>query len=315
MVMSTAAKVEHIREQIRAQGDRWSQQQATIIRAFLECDGHVGAQDLHANLLAQGHKIGLATVYRMLRKLETLGFALVHYFDEVQQHFEATGFDEEHHDHLICTHSGEIIEFHHEEIEERQRKIAMDLGFTLEGHVMMLYGLSPEAQKSKEIDFDSHMSRGHGPQNNRVEHASPIERFEATKTKIQERGEKLSKTREKILHFICHHQPHWTPQSLMISMRKDSLEFGQATLYRALSWFEEHSVLVKQNFTKGRVVYELAESAGEHHDHLICKETGEIIEFFDAELEKLQDDVARSYGYILQHHRMELYGKRFGSKN
>ena len=79
-----------------------------------------------------------------------------------------------------------------------------------------------------------------------------------------------------------------------------------ATVYRTVKLFEEAGILAKHDFKGGKARYEeLSES---HHDHLIDIKTGEIIEFVDEEIEKLQKKVAEKYGYNLVDHKLELYG-------
>ena len=79
-----------------------------------------------------------------------------------------------------------------------------------------------------------------------------------------------------------------------------------ATVYRTVKLFEEAGILTKHDFKGGKARYEaMIES---HHDHLIDIKTGEIIEFVDEEIEKLQKKVAEKYGYTLVDHKLELYG-------
>ena len=79
-----------------------------------------------------------------------------------------------------------------------------------------------------------------------------------------------------------------------------------ATVYRTVKLFEEAGILTKHDFKGGKARYEsMIES---HHDHLIDVKTGEIIEFVDEEIEKLQKKVAEKYGYELVDHKLELYG-------
>ena len=79
-----------------------------------------------------------------------------------------------------------------------------------------------------------------------------------------------------------------------------------ATVYRTVKLFEESGIITKHDFKGGKARYEeLSES---HHDHLIDIKTGEIIEFVDDEIEKLQEKVAQKYGYKLVDHKLELYG-------
>tara|TARA_Y100001970_G_C14125909_1_gene798924 strand:+ start:253 stop:681 length:429 start_codon:yes stop_codon:yes gene_type:complete len=79
-----------------------------------------------------------------------------------------------------------------------------------------------------------------------------------------------------------------------------------ATVYRTVKLFEEAGILAKHDFKGGKARYE--EISESHHDHLIDVKTGEIIEFVDDEIEKLQKKVADKYGYDLVDHKLELYG-------
>ena len=79
-----------------------------------------------------------------------------------------------------------------------------------------------------------------------------------------------------------------------------------ATVYRTVKLFEESGILVKHDFKGGKARYEQLNES--HHDHLIDIKTGEIIEFVDEEIEKLQKKVADKYGYNLVDHKLELYG-------
>ena len=79
-----------------------------------------------------------------------------------------------------------------------------------------------------------------------------------------------------------------------------------ATVYRTVKLFEEAGIISKHDFKGSKARYE--QISHEHHDHLIDVKTGEIIEFVDEEIEKLQEKVAKKYGYELVDHKLELYG-------
>ena len=81
-----------------------------------------------------------------------------------------------------------------------------------------------------------------------------------------------------------------------------------ATVYRTVKLFEEAGILEKHDFKGGKARYE--QSPDEHHDHLIDINSGEIIEFVDKDIEKLQDAVAKKLGYKLVDHKLELYGSK-----
>ena len=84
-----------------------------------------------------------------------------------------------------------------------------------------------------------------------------------------------------------------------------------ATVYRTVKLFEEAGILEKLEFGDGRARYEDAER--DHHDHLIDMQTGEVIEFIDKEIEKLQERIAKRLNYRLLGHRLELYGVKIKS--
>ena len=93
--------------------------------------------------------------------------------------------------------------------------------------------------------------------------------------------------------------------------RRASLIDGRislATVYRTLRLFEDSAIIQSHDFGGGRARYEAAEN-DDHHDHLIDVDTGEVVEFYDEELEELQERIARRLGFRLVDHRMELYGK------
>ncbi len=85
-----------------------------------------------------------------------------------------------------------------------------------------------------------------------------------------------------------------------------------STVYRTLRLFEDSGIIQSHDFGGGRARYEAADQE-EHHDHLIDIDSGEVIEFLDPELERLQIEIARRHGYRLVDHRMELYGRALKS--
>ena len=89
-------------------------------------------------------------------------------------------------------------------------------------------------------------------------------------------------------------------------MSKIDPKISIATVYRTVKLFEESGILTKHEFKGGKARYEELNEG--HHDHLIDVKTGEIIEFVDNEIEKLQKNVAEKYGYTLVDHKLELYG-------
>ncbi|WP_353304136.1 ferric iron uptake transcriptional regulator [Sessilibacter corallicola] len=98
---------------------------------------HLSAEDVFKSLMESGEDVGLATVYRVLTQFESAGLVERHNFDGGHSVFELDRGD--HHDHMVCVDTGEVIEFHSEEIENLQEKIAEENGFELTGHSLVLY--------------------------------------------------------------------------------------------------------------------------------------------------------------------------------
>lgn len=98
---------------------------------------HMSAEDVYKALMEAGEDVGLATVYRVLTQFETAGLVVRHNFDGGHSVFELERG--EHHDHMVCTESGKVIEFHNEEIEALQIKIAEEQGYEITGHSLVLY--------------------------------------------------------------------------------------------------------------------------------------------------------------------------------
>lgn len=97
---------------------------------------HVSAEDVYKLLLEAQTDIGLATIYRILNQFEEAGLLTRHHFDGSVARFELKSCS--HHDHMICTDSGDIIEFHDPVIEQRQREIARENGYEILGHSLIL---------------------------------------------------------------------------------------------------------------------------------------------------------------------------------
>ncbi len=99
---------------------------------------HMSAEDVYKALLEAGEEVGLATVYRVLTQFEQAGLVERHNFDGGHSVFELDSG--EHHDHMVCTKTGKVVEFHNQEIENLQKKVAEELGYELTGHSLVLYG-------------------------------------------------------------------------------------------------------------------------------------------------------------------------------
>jgi Fur family ferric uptake transcriptional regulator len=120
------------------------------------------------------------------------------------------------------------------------------------------------------------------------------------------KGVKLTDQRKIIARVMSDSSDHPDVDELYKRVSKIDSKISIATVYRTVKLFEEVGILAKHDFRGGKARYE--ELSEGHHDHLIDIKTGEIIEFVDEDIEKLQKKVAEKYGYDLVDHKLELYG-------
>lgn len=100
---------------------------------------------------------------------------------------------------------------------------------------------------------------------------------------------------------------HFSVEELLAVVRRADPKVGYATVYRTLKLLAESGLAYERHFGDGLTRYEIAHQET-HHDHLICQECGLIVEFEEPKIEKLQDQIAKTYGFTLRSHRHELYG-------
>ena len=123
---------------------------------------------------------------------------------------------------------------------------------------------------------------------------------------LKNTGLKATVPRLKILEvFQRGTQRHMTAEDVFRVLLDERSDVGLATVYRVLAQFEQASILTRSNFESGKAVYELNE--GEHHDHLVCLDCGKVEEFYDAEIEKRQNAVAKAKGFKIADHALSLY--------
>ena len=109
-----------------------------ILNLFEESDvRHMTADDVYRQLLSEGDDVGLATVYRVLTQFEQAGLLVRHHFEGDKAVYELNQGG--HHDHLVCMQCGRVEEFYDEQIEQRQKAIAQERGFTIHDHSLYLY--------------------------------------------------------------------------------------------------------------------------------------------------------------------------------
>jgi Fur family ferric uptake transcriptional regulator len=126
-------------------------------------------------------------------------------------------------------------------------------------------------------------------------------------TDIHSIGLKATLPRIKVLQlFQQSEQRHLSAEDVYKALLAEGSDIGLATVYRVLTQFEQAGMLARNHFESGKAVFELNE--GEHHDHLVCLICGRVEEFYDAEIERLQRQIAEAHGFDLQEHAMALYG-------
>ena len=126
--------------------------------------------------------------------------------------------------------------------------------------------------------------------------------------KCIEKGVRLTEQRKIIADVMSKAEDHPNVDELHKRVNKLDQKISIATVYRTVKLFEEAGIIAKHDFKGNKSRYEQATE--EHHDHLIDVNTGEIVEFVDEDIEKLQTKVAEKLGYKLVDHRLELYGSK-----
>lgn|SRR5512134_827514 len=123
---------------------------------------------------------------------------------------------------------------------------------------------------------------------------------------LKEIGLKATLPRRKVLELFEHSKVrHLSAEDVYKSLMAEGIDIGLATVYRVLTQFEQAGLLSRQHFETGKAVFEL--NQGGHHDHLVCLQCGRVEEFYDAEIEQRQSEVARKRGFELKGHSLALY--------
>ncbi|MFH1018228.1 MAG: Fur family transcriptional regulator [Pseudomonadota bacterium] len=124
---------------------------------------------------------------------------------------------------------------------------------------------------------------------------------------VSERGFRRSRPRELVAREFFRSSGHMGIEVLYRRVHRIDSKVGIATVYRTLGFLVESGLALRREFATGTTAYEKAPNV--HHDHLLCTKCNRILEFTDLQIEALQGNVARKYGFSLEFHRMELYGR------
>ena len=126
---------------------------------------------------------------------------------------------------------------------------------------------------------------------------------------LQAVGLKVTQPRLSIFRVLAQSsERHLSADDIHLQLAEDDNEVPLATVYRVLTQFEQAGLVTRHNFESGHSVFELA--SGDHHDHMICVETGEVMEFVNEQIELLQEEIADKAGYELIDHSLVLYVRR-----
>jgi len=124
---------------------------------------------------------------------------------------------------------------------------------------------------------------------------------------LKKAGLKATLPRLKILElFEQSEERHLSAEDVYKIMITSGEDVGLATVYRVLTQFEDAGLLVRHHFESGKAVFEL--NGGDHHDHIVCVKCGHVEEFFDEEIERRQEEAAKSRGFEIQEHSLMIYG-------
>lgn len=126
---------------------------------------------------------------------------------------------------------------------------------------------------------------------------------------LRQAGLKVTLPRLKILEILEDSKlRHMSAEDIYKHLLQLGEDIGLATVYRVLTQFESAGLVTRHNFEGGHSVFELDD--GEHHDHMVCIDSGEVIEFMSDEIERLQHEIAEKHGYELLDHSLVLYVKK-----
>ncbi len=132
--------------------------------------------------------------------------------------------------------------------------------------------------------------------------------FEPVEQYLASRGLRHTSARRKILDAVFGSREHFTAEGLLDRMRRKGERISRASVYRTLSMLEDGGFVESREFQRGQMMYE-SMLGQEHHDHLICTGCGQIIEFENEEIERLQEQSARRHQFRIEHHSLRIYGK------
>lgn len=141
----------------------------------------------------------------------------------------------------------------------------------------------------------------------KADNLNPTNNMPSNPSELKASGLKATLPRLKILEIFQNSQVrHLSAEDVYKILLTENMDVGLATVYRVLTQFEQAGLLHRNHFETGKAVFELNE--GSHHDHLVCLDCGRVEEFYDEEIEKRQQRVAKERGFDISEHALALYG-------
>lgn len=132
------------------------------------------------------------------------------------------------------------------------------------------------------------------------------------KQDLRKAGLKITSPRLKVLEILeTNDERHLSADAIYRALLDTGEELSLATVYRVLTQFERAGLVTRHNFEGGTAVFELADRT--HHDHMVCLDTGTVIEFCDDRIEELQREIAAKHGYVIEEHSLVLYVRPKGA--
>jgi Fur family ferric uptake transcriptional regulator len=142
--------------------------------------------------------------------------------------------------------------------------------------------------------------------NDTISGASSNSGISVESNNLKQAGLKVTHPRKRILEILeTQRDRHLTADDIYRCLVEANEEIGLATVYRVLNQFESAGLVAKHNFESGQAYYEL--DSGEHHDHMVCVETGKVVEFISEEIEAAQRKIAEAHGYEIEDHSLVIY--------
>ena len=285
------------RKFLRREGLKSTRQRDLIAEEFSTVRGHISVEELLQRVRDRDTGIGYATVYRTLKLLVDARLASARNFGEGFARYEPLGDD--HHDHLICESCGRIVEFHDEELERRQEKVAADLGYRVTHHRHELFGICSVCQRSGVDPADGRFTTPDA-------HVAASELPDAFRRYLGRRRMRVTRQRMIIVEVFASVEDHVSVDDLLERVKVQDASIGYATVYRTLRLLAEAGLAASRQFGDGFTRFEPRPE--EHHDHFVDEEAGKVLEFHDPRIEARQEEVAREHGFVLTRHRHDLFG-------